>query len=289
MILITGAAGLLGSYLTPFLIKKGYEIKTQSRIRKTDYIANLSVASETFVMLNDCQPDIIINLASLTSVDACEERPQAAFQSNVQTVENIANWIKFQKKNCYLIHISTDHLYDGLNGDLQEESQINIVNTYALSKYAGELAAQSVESTILRTNFIGKSLVGYRESLTDWVFNSLRRGESIKVLDDVLFTPLSIETLCEFIGVVVQKKYSGTYNLGSKEGLSKAEFDFIFAEYLNLPMTMTRITSNEAIFLRAKRPKNMQMNSSRFESVFSVVLPSLNSEIKRISEEYIND
>ena len=53
------------------------------------------------------------------------------------------------------------------------EEQIKIRNYYAFSKYAGELAAIQVPSTILRTNFVGRSKVSHRESLTDWVYYSL--------------------------------------------------------------------------------------------------------------------
>jgi dTDP-4-dehydrorhamnose reductase len=69
--------------------------------------------------------------------------------------------------------------------------------------------------------------------------------------------------------------------------MSKADFDYTFAEYLQLPTsTMTRIKSSEAAFLKAYRPKNMCMDSSKFEKAFNVKLPRLCNLIKSLAQEY---
>lgn len=285
MILITGSTGLLGSTLVPFLKKCGLEIVTHARLKNADLLGNLSTKNEAFSILEKTRPSIIVNLVGLTSVEDCQERPNAAYLSNTLTVENLTKWIIQTNANCHLIQISTDHVYDGTG--LHAEDQVTITNNYASSKYAGELAATRVASTILRTNFVGRSKVSYRESLTDWVYNSLTREEEVRVLRDVFFSPLSMITLAEMIHLVIEKKPIGIYNLGSHEGMSKAEFDFSFAEYLGLQTnTMTPIDSSQATFLKSYRPKDMRMNCSKFEKMLGVKLPFLIDEIKRTAKEY---
>jgi len=189
------------------------------------------------------------------------------------------------KADCHLIQISTDHVYDGIGP--HSEDQVTLTNNYASSKYAGELAATRVPSTVIRTNFVGRSKVGHRDSLTDWVYNSLTRGEDVRVLRDVFFSPLSMITLTEMILLVIEKKPLGIYNLGSHEGMSKAEFDFSFAENLGLQTkTMIPIDCSQATFLRAYRPKDMRMNCLKFENTLGVKLPLLEDEIKRVAKEY---
>jgi dTDP-4-dehydrorhamnose reductase len=167
------------------------------------------------------------------------------------------------------------------------ETQVTLTNNYAFSKYAGELAAMLVPSTILRTNFVGRSKVGSRESLTDWVYNSLTGKQHVQVLQDVYFSPLSMATLVRMIALVVEKKPLGVFNLGSHQGMSKADFDFAFARELNLPTaTMTRIDSAQARFLKAYRPKDMRMDCSKFEQALGVTLPNLLEEIKNVAKEY---
>ncbi|MBT4733036.1 sugar nucleotide-binding protein [Candidatus Woesearchaeota archaeon] len=163
-----------------------------------------------------------------------------------------------------------------------------MANNYAFSKYAGELAAALIPSTILRTNFIGLSHAPNRESLTDWVFDSIKNGESIKVLSDVFFSPLSMVNLSEMINLVIEKKPIGIFNLGSRNGMSKADFDFSFAECLGLQTkTMTRITTEQATFLEAYRPKDMRLDSSKFEKALGVILPSLSDEIQLVANDYL--
>jgi dTDP-4-dehydrorhamnose reductase len=284
-ILITGANGLLGSSLAPCLKNAGYSVIRHAHTTRADVMFDLSDRTKSYEFLDKINPDVIINLVSLTNVELCEEQIEIAYLLNTQTVENLANWINSSKSDCHLVQISTDHVYDGIG--IHIEDKVTITNNYALSKYAGELAAAQVPSTILRTNFVGRSKAGNRESLTDWVYNSLINKKYIQVLDDVFFSPLSIETLVEMIKLTVQKKQIGTFNLGSRIGMSKAAFGYAFAEFLKLPTnTMTRISSSQATFLKTYRPKNMCMDSSKFEETFNVELPKLTNLIKPLAQEY---
>jgi dTDP-4-dehydrorhamnose reductase len=284
-ILITGATGLLGSSLVPYLKKRGYNVTTHARTTQANFMFDLSDRIRSFEILELIQPDVIINLVSLTSVELCEEQVNLAYLANTRTVENLSYWIQTAGADCHLVQISTDHVYDGVG--LHTEDEITITNNYAFSKYAGELAAVRVPSTILRTNFVGRSQVSHRESMTDWVYNMMTGGRHVQVLSDVYFSPLLITTLVEMIELVVQKKPVGIYNLGSHNGMSKADFDFAFTECLSLPTnSMTRIETSQAKFLKAYRPRDMRMDSSNFENTLNVKLPHLIDLIKPAAEEY---
>jgi dTDP-4-dehydrorhamnose reductase len=89
------------------------------------------------------------------------------------------------------------------------------------------------------------------------------------------------------IKLAVQKKRMGIYNLGSNNGMSKADFDFAFAECLKLQThTMNRIKTSQAIFFKAYRPKNMCMDCTKFEEAFNVKLPNLTDLIQPLAQEY---
>jgi len=284
-ILVTGATGLLGTTLVPYLNKCGYRVVTHARRGGADFLADLDNSARAFELMDQIQPSVIVNLVGLTSVELCQEQPNAAYLANTLTVENLAHWILQTGATCHLVQISTDQVYDGIA--THTEDRVTLTNNYAFSKYAGELAAARVPSTILRTNFIGRSRARNRESLTDWVYTSLTGGKHIQVLRDVFFSPLSMTTLAEMIQIVIEKKPVGIFNLGSHNGMSKADFDFAFAECLGLPTgIMTRIDSSEARFIKAYRPKNMRMDCSKFEQMFGVKLPNLRDEIKLVAREY---
>lgn len=284
-VLVTGASGLLGSTLVPLLQLSGHEVKTHARACGANYQADLSVSKDAFKLLAQIEPEVIVNLVGLTDVDLCEAKPNSAYMANVRTVENITGWIKKTKAPCHLVQISTDQVYDGTGPHLEEQAALT--NYYAFSKYAGELAASATSSTILRTNFFGRSRCEKRKSLTDWLVSSLYNGDRIQVFDDVLFSPLSMTTLSEMIDLVLRKKLIGVFNLGSHNGMSKANFAFAFAEELGLPTrNMTRTITDKVSFIRTYRPKDMRMDCTRFEKEFQMQLQNLVDEVKLVAKDY---
>jgi dTDP-4-dehydrorhamnose reductase len=284
-ILVTGATGLLGSSLVPYLKNYGYKVVTHGRNTSADVMVDLTGQVETSAMLDKVQPSAIINLVSLTNVDLCEQQVNLAYLANTRSVENIVHWIASKNSACHLIQVSTDHIYDGQG--LHSEDNVIITNNYALTKYAGELSALNIPSTILRTNFLGRSRVSYRESFSDWLYKSLSRNQKIQVLNDVFFSPLSINILIEMIRLVLEKRPIGIYNLGSKNGMSKADLCFSFAECCGFSADlMESIDSVGANFIKTYRPRNMMMDSAKFEKALGIELPNLIDLIKYIAQEY---
>lgn len=284
-LLVTGATGLLGSVLVPLLRSRGRRVVTHAHRSDADRSFDLLDHQKTLSFLDELRPDVIVNLVGLTSVERCQERTNESYLMNTRVVETLASWTRQAGTRCHLIQISTDQVYDGKGP--HTENMVSITNNYAFSKYAGELAAAQVPSTILRTNFVGRSRIRSRESLTDWVYSSLTGGQHVQVLNDVYFSPLSMKTLGEMIDLVIEKRPLGVFNLGSHKGMTKADFDFAFAECLKLPTHfMTRIDSSQATFLKAYRPRDMRMDCSKFERELQIKLPDLLDQLRGVAGEY---
>ena len=283
-ILLVGGSGMLGSNLAPIL-RGSAPVLVHGHQAQADLRADFTDASQAHTLLESSRPTAIINLAGLTNVDACELQPNQAYRLNVRIVENLVSWISLQDSPPVFIHISTDQLYDGEGPHLEDD--VTISNTYALTKYAGELAALRVPSTVLRTNFFGPSHCPSRASFTDWLLAGLRGSQTLKVFDDLYFSPLSMTTLCRAISTVLSSPVKGVFNLGAKDGMSKADFAFAFAQALDLPTaSMERTTTNQVDFLKTYRPKDMRMDSQAFESAFNLDLPFLAQELQLTCEEY---
>ena len=275
---------MLGSTLAPQL-RASAPVLVHGHQAKADVRADMTDASQAHTLLERSRPAAIINLAGYTNVDACESQPNQAYRLNVRIVENLASWISLQDSPPVFIHISTDQLYDGEGPHLEED--VTLTNTYALTKYAGELSALRVPSTVLRTNFFGSSRCASRSSFTDWLLTGLRSSQTLKVFEDLYFSPLSMTTLCNAISTVLSSPTQGVFNLGAKDGMSKADFAFAFAEALDLPTTgIDRTTTNQVEFLQTYRPKDMRMDSQAFESAFDLHLPLLEQELQLACEEY---
>jgi len=285
-VLVIGATGLLGSTLAPVLAASGHSVVTHGFSVAAQEKADLCDFVQAGALVARVKPDCIINLAALTNVDLCEREPHKAYLLNVATVAHLVRAIREQAPHCHLVHISTDQVYDG-NGP-HSEVNVTVTNTYALSKVAAELAAASVPSTILRTTFIGRSRCDRRTSFSDWIVQSLRKGAPINLFDDILFSPLDIKTLASMIERLVSVRPVGLFNLGAREGMSKAAFAFALADVMALPTNhMTRSISTASPALDAYRPKDMRMDSSLFERTMGLQLPTLINQIHSLRSDYL--
>lgn len=285
-VLVIGATGLLGSTLAPALAASGHSVVTHGFSSAAQEQADLCDAGQASALVARVKPDCIINLAALTNVDLCEREPQRAYLLNVATVSNVAHAIRAQAPHCHLVQISTDQVYDG-NGP-HVEANVSVTNTYAFSKIAAELAAASVPSTILRTTFFGRSRCANRTSFSDWIVQALRKDAPLNVFDDILFSPLDIKTLASMIERVVCQRPPGLFNLGAREGMSKAAFAFALADVMGLPTNhITRTVSTASPALDAYRPKDMRMDCSLFERTMGLQLPTLIDQIHSLRSDYL--
>jgi dTDP-4-dehydrorhamnose reductase len=285
-VLVIGATGLLGSTLAPALAASGHSVVTHGFSASAQVKADLSDFDQASSLLAKVQPDCIVNLAALTNVDLCEREPHRAYLLNVATVTNLARAMREQAGPCHLVQISTDQVYDGAGP--HAEGQVTVTNTYAFSKIAAELAAAAVPSTILRTTFFGRSRCAARTSFSDWILHALRTEAPLNVFDDILFSPLAIDTLAAMIGRVVQQRPIGLFNLGAKDGMSKADFAFALAKVMDLPTAnITRTVSTASPALDAYRPKDMRMDCSLFERTMGLQLPTLIDQIHSLRSDYL--
>ena len=111
-VLITGNKGLVGSCLSSYLRKRGYEVfELDCDIRDKDRI--FSSFDDHFKW------DWIIHAAAKTDVDECQKDPQTCFDINVNGTNNIQELAKHH--NTFLIYISTVSVFDGLVGNYTEK------------------------------------------------------------------------------------------------------------------------------------------------------------------------
>ncbi len=273
---IIGTNGFLSKNLISFLDKKKFEI---IKIGKTNYDlkCNYFDTNDLIKIFNENKFDTIINCIGYTQIDQLPKNIDLCFTLNTRVVHNITEGIKNCIHKPFLIHFSTDHLYSSKG--YSDENDINIKNYYALSKLQSEYIASFTKSMIIRSNFFGKSKHKTKKSLSDWIINSLRKKTKIKVFNDIFFNPINFKTLGKIINLSIQKKHIGIFNVGSSNGMSKANFARIVARTNNLDTKLLIPISSKGFF-KTIRPKDMRMNCSKFEKKFKFILPSLSDEIK---------
>ncbi len=149
--IVTGAAGMLGRDVVDYCERQSHDVVSLTRAD-----LDLTDASSVDECVSALRPNVIVNCAGFTAVDACETDHDKAFAGNATVPRNLA--AACDRVDARLIHISTDYVFDGTkSAPYHELDPTNPLSVYGASKLAGELAVQEIlgdDSTILRTSWV---------------------------------------------------------------------------------------------------------------------------------------
>lgn len=281
-VVVIGHTGLLGGWVVEEL-STTYRLSLVSSRSKNHFAVDMSNSAAATKFLNEQHPDVILNLAALADVESCQSQIQRAYELNVLINKNIAEYLSHHPQS-FCVSISTDHLYN--NEVENDEEKIELKNIYALTKKLGEDVLPVAQSVVLRTNFFGRSQGG-KNSFTDWLYQSFSNGNFIELYEDSFFSPLHGKTLARMIKLVIEKPKFGVFNLGSREGMSKAEFAENFKSLFKFEKAnYRRVKYAESGNAKTPRPRYMKMNVQKFEAAYEVTLPTLAAQIALCKNEY---
>lgn len=268
-ILVTGANGLLGQKLCR-LLDNDAEIQLTATARKPVAVAlnrsasqllDITDAGATRSIIQRTAPDVVINTAAMTQVDQCETDHDACWLNNVTAVENLVN--ACAATHSFLIHLSTDFIFDGSHGPLDESEKPDPVNFYGESKLAAErVVMQSpLGWAIVRTVLVyGITQDMSRSNIVLWVKKSLEEGKRIQVVNDQWRTPTLAEDLALGCLLVARKKAKGIFHISGAEMMTPYDIALRTAEFFNLDKTLITPTDSNHFKQPAARPLKTGFN-----------------------------
>jgi dTDP-4-dehydrorhamnose reductase len=262
-ILVTGANGLLGQKLVALLQQdKHVHVIATARTPSVQLITrgefqalNITEARQINSVVHNTKPDIIINTAAMTQVDQCESEREVCMAINVTAVEHLIN--ACVKNKCHLIHISTDFIFDGSHGPLDEQAEPHPLNFYGESKLAAEqlIRFSNIDWCILRTVLVyGVTQDMSRSNIVLWVKKSLEEGKKISVVNDQWRTPTLAEDLALGCYLAATKKAKGIYNISGKDFLTPYDIALQTARFFKLDSALIIPTDSTKFIQPAKRP-----------------------------------
>lgn len=206
-IAITGANGQLGQTLQRSAL---FELHTLLPLeREALDICDAGAVATTLDALN---PDVIINAAAYTAVDAAETHEAEAFALNGDGVRHLAQWAAGRQTR--LIHVSTDFVFDGRNHrPYRVDDALAPLSVYGRSKLAGEQALTQLlpeRGVILRTAWLYSP---YRQNFVKTMLRLMRERDSLGVVDDQIGTPTSTAGLVSCLQALVESaQANGVYH-----------------------------------------------------------------------------
>lgn len=272
--LILGASGQLGSDLTPLSPKA--ILLGRSDVDVTDLAALLMV-------LDQHQPERIINCTAYNLVDKAEQEPEVAFRANALVPRELAKWC--EARSAELVHISTDYVY-GLDCSrktpYREEEAPGPLCAYGLSKLAGEYFVRShcPQHYIIRS--CGLYGLAATKSKGNFVKTMLRLGlqkPELRVVNDQHCTPTSTADLAQGIDALLRTSQYGLYHITNFGTASWYDVASVALNAAGIATPVLPISTAEFGALAA-RPAYSVLDCSKFSEITGLTLRPWEEAVK---------
>ncbi|BDC17386.1 NAD(P)-dependent oxidoreductase [Acidianus sp. HS-5] len=204
------------------------------------------------------RPDVIINAAAMTDVDKCEIEKEKAYKVNAEAVRHVVRAGKVV--DSYIIHVSTDYVFDGQKGNYREEDIPNPINYYGLSKLLGEAFAMQDDVLIVRTSGVFRN-----KGFSLYVYKTLKEGKTVFAFNGY-YSPISARKLASALVELLDLRKTGVLHVAG-ERVSRFELARKIKEKFNLPGEVKEI--DEVKGWVARRPFDSSLDSSRARKVIS--------------------
>jgi dTDP-4-dehydrorhamnose reductase len=267
-ILVTGATGQVGSELK-VLAPRYSQLDWVFADRSVLDLSDLKAISQ---VLDEIQPQIIINCAAYTAVDKAESETDLADILNHQAVAVLAQWTK--ANDCQFLHLSTDYVFDGNSSTpLTEAAPTGPINAYGQTKLAGEQAClrENPNAIIIRTSWVYSA---FGANFVKTMCKLMQERERLNVVNDQIGSPTYAADLAEaIITIFIHPNWqAGIYHYSNEGEISWYEFALAIQEIGGFDCQITGIPSADYP-TPARRPKYSLLDKSKIATTFGVAMP----------------
>ncbi|BDB98142.1 SDR family oxidoreductase [Saccharolobus caldissimus] len=269
-VMIIGASGQLGYELSkvlqthdPIKTYVSQEIAGGIKLDLTDYHS-----VEDFIIKK--KPDVVINAAAFTDVDGCEVNKEKAFKINAEAVKHLVRASRVIE--AYLVHVSTDYVFDGIKGLYREDDIPNPINYYGLTKLLGEAYVLSYDdSLIVRTSGVFRD-----KGFPIYAYKTLKEGKEVLAFKGY-YSPISAKKLAEAINELITYRKSGIIHVAG-ERISRYELALKIKELYNLSGKVIEVDNIKGWI--ARRPFDSSLDISKAKKILSIDFYSIDDNLR---------
>jgi len=257
-VFIAGASGLVGSNCMKHFVEQGWTVKGSYfsfPTEETVFYNTLEPNHPDNFDIITFQPDIIVHCGALTHVDYCETHEEESYQKTVQSTKNLIAIAR--RCNARFVYISTDYVFDGVNGPYRETDPVNPLSVYARHKLEAEqmVLNELQESLVLRvTNVYGNEVRGknFISRIIEQCVNNQKL--TLKLPYDQFATPTNAWDIARAMFLLLRDGKSGIYHICGSDFMNRVELALrVLGYFSNATYDLIPI-STEELNQPAKRP-----------------------------------
>jgi dTDP-4-dehydrorhamnose reductase len=293
-ILLFGASGQLGWQLQRSLAPLG-EVVAPGRRGRGGLCGELGDLAGIAATVHTVRPDVVVNAAAYTAVDAAEDHPALAHAINAAAPGVLA--LAALRAGAALVHFSSDYVFDGSGSrPWHEDDTPRPLSVYGRSKLEGELrvACTLPRHLILRSGWL---YAPHAANFATTMLRLARERDTLAVVDDQWGAPTSAEQLADASAHALRllmrdPGVAGTYHVaaqGETTWHGYARFLLHEAAQAGLPLragaAQVQPVATEVHGARAARPRNARLDTASLRAVFGLALPPWQYGIRRLLAE----
>jgi dTDP-4-dehydrorhamnose reductase len=217
------------------------------------------------------KPDVVIHAAAIGSVDFAERNREETKRVNVGGTEVVVDLC--QTYNSRLIYISSNAVFDGRTPFYSENAPVNPINYYGQLKVDAENVVRKgdIPWAIVRPILMyGWPYPGERDNPVVWWVNSLKNGNPIKVVDNVLSKPLPAWSCADVVWALIQQNRTGVYHAAGRDHISLYRFALLTAEVFGLDASFITPVPDSYFPEIAPRPQDTSFDTTKIETELGV-------------------
>ena len=267
-ILVTGSNGQLGSEMVALQPQETHYQWFNLDINELDITDKNAV--EQFVVNNKI--DGIINCAAYTNVDKAEEDVALCYKVNRDAPQYLAQAI--EKVGGFIIHISTDYVFDGTNNiPYTEQDKPNPVTIYGKSKIEGEqyVCESCKQHIIIRTAWVYSS---YGKNFVKTMIKLGKEKSSLGVIFDQIGSPTYARDLAKAIITIVNQGIKpGIYNFSNEGVISWYDFTKHIHQLANITSCKVVPIHTADYPTLAQRPHFSVLDKTKIKNTYNIEIP----------------
>jgi dTDP-4-dehydrorhamnose reductase len=276
--LITGSSGQLANAFIDY-----FKINSISFLAPDEKDLDITFFEKIESVIDKEKPDVLINCAAYNQVDKAEEEAQTVYKINSSAVDSLSKICR--KKDIFLIHYSSDYVFNGQKYDLYNEKDIpRPLNVYGKSKLEGEkyIINNSSNFLLFRLSWVfGKGEQNFLYKLYKWA----KSKRALKISTDEVSAPTYTEDIVETTMKSLKKDVVGLYHLSNSGYCSRCELARYFLKKLNLNNIIIPVCQEE-FETKAKRPLFSAMSNKKLSSDLAINIPSWEDAVERFISRY---